>query len=233
MHLHDEGNRLHMKDDDGFCHTFSALWLREASTDSDWRDPRTGHKLGDGDRLPLDIVITRVAKDPFGVDVTFSDDHCSRFEFADLRRAAEHPFTQELEGVQEFWDASLPALPWHDFRDLQSDPQEILAALDDVSRLGFTLVRGIPPVLDGMQAFIDLIGFMRVTNNGAIEDIKAVPPEQAYDLSMTPRTLEPHTDNPYRIPQPGYVLLHCLANDAEGGRERCDRRLRGRRPDAS
>ena len=34
---------------------------------------------------------------------------------------------------------------------------------------------------------------------------------------MTPRALEPHTDNPYRIPQPGYVLLHCIENSAEGG----------------
>lgn len=29
--------------------------------------------------------------------------------------------------------------------------------------------------------------------------------------------LEPHADNPYRVPQPGFTLLHCLRNDAKGG----------------
>ncbi len=217
MHAVHEGNRLHLTDNDGFAHTYSALWLREASPDPDWRDPRTGHKLGDGDLLPLNIVIARATTDGDTLDATFSDGHHARFSLDELRRAAEHPFTGEFDGPRQLWDASLSPLPWHQLADLQDDPGQILAALNDVARLGLTLIRGIPSELNGMQDFIDLIGFIRITNNGAIQDIKAVPPEQAYDLSMTPRALEPHTDNPYRIPQPGYVLLHCLANDAEGG----------------
>jgi len=217
MHCVPDGNRLHLKDDDGFTHAYSALWLREASPNPEWRDPRTGHKLGDGDLLPLDIVITGAAADGDGVELAFSDGHRTRFAFAELRRAAEHPVTDDLDGSRKLWDASLAPLPWHQLEDLRDDPRELLAALDDIARLGFTLVRGIPAELNGMQHFIDLIGFLRITNNGAIEDIKAVPAGQAYDLSMTPRALEPHTDNPYRVPQPGYVLLHCLANDAEGG----------------
>ena len=46
-------------------------------------------------------------------------------------------------------------------------------------------------------------------------DVKAIA--NAYDLTMTPRHLEPHSDNPYRDPVPGYILLHCLENDADGG----------------
>lgn len=211
-------NRLHLHDDDGFHHGFTALWLREASDDPAWRDPRTGHKLGDGDLLPIDLRITAATEEDGGLAVEFSDGHHARFGYPDLRGAAEDPLLHDLAGTKHLWNVStLDGLPWHELDRLQADPAELLAVLDDVSRLGFALVRGIPSDLDGMQALIDQIGFMRVTNNGAIEDIKALPPEQAYDLSMTPRALEPHTDNPYRIPQPGYVLLHCLANDAEGG----------------
>jgi gamma-butyrobetaine dioxygenase len=217
MHVTHKGNRLHLKDDDGFAHTYSALWLREASASPDWRDPKTGHKLGDGNLLPPGIVITGTVEDSESVDLTFSDEHHARFSLAALRQAAEHPHTTELDGERQPWDAALSPLPWHQLADLQDDPHEILSALTDLARLGFTLIRGIPAEPGGMRQFTDLIGFIRITNNGAIEDIRAVPPEHAYDLSMTPRALEPHTDNPYRIPQPGYVLLHCLANDADGG----------------
>lgn len=217
LHVHD-GRRLNLTDHDGFRHTYTALWLREASTEPDWRDPKSGHKLGDGDQLPLDLVITASVAADSGLTLTFSDGHRSHYLYTTLRQAAEDPLFRDLAGTRLLWNvATLPRLPWHDLVALQQDPAEILATLHDLAGLGFALIRGIPDELDGMQAFVDLIGFMRITNNGAIEDIKAVLPELAYDLSMTPRALEPHTDNPYRIPQPGYVLLHCLSNDAEGG----------------
>ena len=34
---------------------------------------------------------------------------------------------------------------------------------------------------------------------------------------MTTRTLENHTDNPYRFPTQGYIFLHCLKNAEIGG----------------
>ncbi len=217
MDVRHQGNRLHLRDTDGFAHTYSAIWLREATNDPAFRDPKTGHKIADGDRIPLDIRITSASLNNGSLDVAFDDGHATAYALADLRLAGEQPLTHELDGDKQLWDASLAPLPWHGLADLKSKPAALLSALNDVARLGFALVRGVPLELNGMQQFLDLIGMMRVTNNGAIQDIKAVPPERAYDLSMTPRALEPHTDNPYRIPQPGYVLLHCLANDAEGG----------------
>ena len=217
MDVRHQGNRLQLKEADGFSHTYNAIWLREATSHPEFRDPKTGHKLADGDLIPLDIRITAANVKNGGLDVAFSDGHATTYPLNDLRRAAEKPLSDDLEGSKKLCDASLDPLPWHNLDDLKSCPQALLAALNDVGRLGFALVRGVPTRLDGVREFIDLIGPMRVTNNGTIQDVKAVPPEKAYDLSMTPRALEPHTDNPYRIPQPGYVLLHCLANDAEGG----------------
>lgn len=66
-----------------------------------------------------------------------------------------------------------------------------------------------------MQPLIDRIGPLRRTNWGGIADVKSVA--NAYDLTMTQRGLEPHTDNPYRDPIPGYIWLHCLSNAAAGG----------------
>ena len=217
MEITYEGNRLTLSDGADFKHTFSALWLRESSFSPEFRDEKTGHKLGDGDSLPLDIAFESVTMHDESLSLAFSDGHHCTYSTSWLVDAATNPFFQELTGDRELFDANLNPLPWYDLSDLQADSRTVRDTLDDLARLGFALIRNVPTELNGLQAFIDLIGYMRVTNNGAIEDIKAVPPEKAYDLSMTPRALEPHTDNPYRIPQPGYVLLHCIENTAEGG----------------
>ncbi len=217
MHIHFSGNRLEMSDGDSFKHIYSALWLRESSNSEDFRDPKTGHKIGNGDLLPLDITITKADVEDDNLLLNFSDGHQSEFALEWLQERVIAPFSQELIGKKTLWGSNLDPLPWYSLQELKNDQSAVLAALNDVARSGFILVRDMPLELNGMQEFIDLIGYMRVTNNGAIEDIKAVPPAQAYDLSMTPRALEPHTDNPYRIPQPGYVLLHCIENEADGG----------------
>lgn len=211
------GTRLRLTDTDGFSHEFNSFWLRESSTNPEHRDVRTGHKLKDADQLPLDVAIVSAREDGDTLTLEFSDGHRADYSLGTLRRFAEQPYTQELLGAKQLWNASLSPLPRYPLKDMQSDPSVLLRALDDIAKLGFILVEGIPAELDGMAHFIELLGYMRITNNGGIEDIKAVPTGKVYDLSMTPRALEPHVDNPYRVPQPGYVLLHCLANDAEGG----------------
>lgn len=211
------GTRLRLQGSDGFSHEFHAFWLRESSTDPNYRDPKTGHKLLDAEDIPLDVRVTEVLERGDDLELAFSDGHRSRYSLQKLRAAAQRQRTQELDGEKILWNASLSPLPWHEESELERDPRELLSLLKNIATLGFALVRGIPAERDGMARFIDLIGYMRLTNNGGIEDIKALPSAQVYDLSMTPRAMEPHCDNPYRIPQPGYTLLHCIRNDAIGG----------------
>jgi gamma-butyrobetaine dioxygenase len=206
---------LRVANQDGVTHEFHALWLRETTTDAMFRDPKTGHKLQDAAALPLDLAILEVIEIGSELELRFSDGHRARYSFDALRRAVEQPFPPDLIGEPVLWNARLARLPWHDLGALQADPGCIAALLDDVARLGFSLVRGIPPVDQGSRQFLDLIGYTRITNNGDIEDIEALG-HNAYDLSMTSRALEPHVDNPYRDPQPGYTTLHCLRNDAAG-----------------
>jgi gamma-butyrobetaine dioxygenase len=217
MDIQHTASRLRLSDSDGFAHEFHAFWLRESSNDPQHRDTRTGHKLKDADQIPLDVAIVALERNADTVDVQFSDGHRAQYSLAALRRFAQEPFTQELLGEKQLWNASLQPLPRYSLPELQTDSRRLLGLLDDIARLGFALVENVPTELDGMARFIELLGYMRITNNGGIEDIKAVPDNRVYDLSMTPRALEPHVDNPYRVPQPGYVLLHCLTNDAEGG----------------
>ncbi len=230
-------SRLRVVWPDGFAHDFHAFWLRESTKDPGFRDPRTGHKLQDADAIPLDIRIVDSVASEGGLQLAFSDGHRAGYSPDALRLAAERPFTQELVGEKRPFDASLAELPWHELDALRADPRNLLALLDDLAALGFALVRGVPAEDQGSRRFLDLIGYTRITNNGDIEDIKALPDGKVYDLSMTPRALEPHVDNPYRVPQPGYTTLHCIRNDAQGGESALidglyvARKIRRERPD--
>ena len=210
-------NRLFLSDFDGLEYTFSALWLREMSNDPKFRDPQTGHKISDGDQIPLDIEITNLSITDRNIEITFSDNHQSSYSIDELRQEVNEPVTSEMIGAKTLWNSALDPLPWHNIQEIKENPANLLAALNDIARLGFALIRDVPTEPDGMREFTDLIGPIRTTNNGIIEDIKALPSEEVYDLSMTERALEPHTDNPFRWPQPGFVLLHCMANTTDGG----------------
>lgn len=215
MTLKVEGRRLQLIGPEGTPRDFHALWLRENSRSEDFRDPITGHKLQDAAALPLDLHIVEASERTGEVDLRFSDGHRASYSTAALQEARDHLFPQELVGEKTLWSASLDPLPWHELASLRADPQNLLAFLADIACFGFGLVRGVPIAPDGMKQVTDLIGYLRWTNSGGIADVKSMA--EAYDLSMTPRGLEPHVDNPYRLPQPGYTLLHCLENDAEGG----------------
>ncbi len=229
------GTRLCFSNQDGFTHDFHALWLRENSTEPDFRDPTTGHKLQDAASLPLDLAIEEASERAGRIEVHFSDGHRCSYSSRFLQDAGRTLFPQELVGERKLWDADLSPLPWHNLQDLKAGPQGILALLSDIASHGLALIRGVPSEQDGMRQVTDLVGYIRWTNSGGICDVKSEA--RAYDLSMTPRALEPHVDNPYRLPQPGYTLLHCLQNDADGGESilvdgfEVAERIRADRPD--
>ncbi len=217
MAVQNSGNTLRVSFADGSAHVFHAFWLRESSTDPGFRDPNTGHKIKDAEDIPLDVKVSKVTELRDTLELEFSDGHRATYALTKLQAAVQTPGTRELVGERQLWNAALAPLPWYEQKSLEHDPQALLEVLNSIATLGFALVRNLPAEHDGMARFIDLIGYMRITNNGGIEDIRALPDGKVYDLSMTPRALEPHCDNPYRVPQPGYTLLHCIRNDAVGG----------------
>ena len=75
MNVAFRGNRLNLSNETGFDHTFSALWLRESSFSPTFRDAKTGHKLGNGDALPLDIQIEAADLAEEVLSLQFSDGH--------------------------------------------------------------------------------------------------------------------------------------------------------------
>ncbi|ATJ82543.1 TauD/TfdA family dioxygenase [Halomonas beimenensis] len=210
--LSPDGQRLTLDLDDQ-THEFAALWLRERAPDAETLDPRTGQRLVEAAELPLDLALAHAELDGDALALRFSDGHATRFPLA-LLRAERKPLATVAPG-RTLWEGDLADPPRASFDEAVKGDDALLALLDDLHRYGFVLVSGVPTDEDGMQGLIDRIGPLRRTNWGGIADVKSVA--DAYDLTMTQRGLEPHTDNPYRDPIPGYIWLHCLTNAADGG----------------
>ena len=184
------------------------LWLRERLPDPVVLDPRTGQRLEESAEFALDLKVTAAAADG---TVAFSDGFATRLPAAWLAEAiADRP-----PAPRRLWDGTLTDRPGGDLAAMERDPAALSAFLQALGVYGFAIGRGVPVDPDGGLEFARLIGPIRMTNWGGVADVKAIP--NAYDLTMTPRHLEPHSDNPYREPIPGYILLHCLTNDADGG----------------
>ncbi|MDZ7749901.1 MAG: TauD/TfdA family dioxygenase [Halofilum sp. (in: g-proteobacteria)] len=207
------GGRLVLALDDGNSHTLHPLWLRERCPCPECRDPKTGQRLLDAWSLPLDTAVAHVDEADGAVRVTFADGHVAPFARAELE-AALRPGADERDDIVT-WDAGLDPIPEADWARAADDDAALYELLEQLRRHAFVVVRNVPADMDGVGAVVERIGPMRRTNWGGIADVKAIP--DAYDLTMTTRALEPHTDNPYREPVPGYIFLHCLVNDAEGG----------------
>ena len=200
---------------DGLTFTFHSIWLRERSFEASNKDPATGHRLQEVAFLPLSLTVEGTELLPGEqVGLRFSDGHSCAFALDDLRGCIERPLPDDLVGTKQLWDANLDPLPWHDYRALSGEAA-LLTLLNDLAHLGLVLVRGLPRQHDALRPLTDLIGPIRQTNWGGIADVRSIA--NGYDLSMTDRALEPHVDNPYRLPGPGYIFLHCLENSAEGG----------------
>lgn len=216
MMLRNTGTMLRIDWPDGFTHAFHPVWLRELSFEPSAKDPAIGHRLYEAAFLPLDLTIRRAAlTDRDGVALEFSDGHRCAFDLGDLRAAAEHPLPDDLVGAPILWDTRSWQPAWRDYESIAAAPEGLLAFFDDLAKFGVALVRGLSVEANGLQALTDLIGPIRETNWGGIADVRSIA--NGYDLSMTERALEPHVDNPYRLPQPGYIFLHCLVNAAAGG----------------
>jgi len=187
------------------------IWLRERLPDAAVLDPQTGQRLEEAAETPTDLRVTAAAHDG---TIAFSDGFATRLPAGWLAGAIA---VQPHQAQHVHWDGTLDAarFPCADLADLRARPAALGALLAGLDAYGFAIVRGVPIEPDGGLAFADLIGPIRMTNWGGMADVKAIP--NAYDLTMTPRHLEPHSDNPYRDPVPGYILLHCLQNDADGG----------------
>jgi gamma-butyrobetaine dioxygenase len=191
------------------------LWLRERSQEPDQLDSYNQQRLYNNAELPLALAVTAAEELPGGrLAIAFSDGHRAGFDAAWLAEEAAMAPGHDGLPVRRAWLGDLKALPKVAWTDCGGTAGQ-RAACEAFLALGFVVLTGVPngdgTVLEVGRRF----GYVRDTNFGPVFDVRTEP--KAIDLAYTGLALAPHVDNPYRTPQPGIQILHCLVNDTSGG----------------
>jgi gamma-butyrobetaine dioxygenase len=204
--------------------SFPAVWLRDNCSCPDCVAPGTTQKLRDITDLPNGIAVTLTEHAGDSVAVTFAPDQ-HRAIFSRSWLAARAPGgdggdDERTEGHKQLWlpadlDPGTGRLPQASWPGYLGQPAERIRALEAVMRLGFVLLRGVPPEPGMVLEVAGSFGFVRETNYGRLFDVRVEPAPG--NLAFTSRAIRPHTDNPYRDPVPTVQLLHCLRAAGEGG----------------
>lgn len=218
----DGGRTVQLVWSDGSRARFHAIWLRDNAPDAQTRDPGNGQRLITIGSVPPDTRISTCAvQDGQRLTMTFAPvAHSATFDATWLHShiydRAEARIPGWLSDAVRTWDCTAHAtLPRADFQHALHDRAVLREWLEGVARLGFGMMTGGPRESGALLQVVDLFGYVRETNYGRWFEVRTeVNPS---NLAYTGAGLQPHTDNPYRDPQPTLQILYCLENSAEGG----------------
>lgn len=195
---------------------FHPLWLRENSQQVGNVDKSTKLRITQAAFLPLDLSVDKVSLDEAGnLHLAFSDDHTCHYSHTELYACFANPRPSEVGTTRQYWDSCLKTFQHYQYEEICNNDNTLYELLNTVSETGFAAIRRIPLELNAIESFTKRVGPIRETNWGTVTDVRNIP--EPYDLTMTACSLSPHVDNPYRLPGPGYIFMHCLRNDADGG----------------
>jgi len=202
---------------DGRRADFPFIWLRDNCLCAECRHPANGQRYLDTLDLPEDIAPRRAAVEAGKLAVGWSDGHGSAYGAEWLWNHAPTPEARAARrATVTLWSAGIANdLPRGDWEEILRSPAAERRYLARYREFGFGLIDKVP-TRDGMVVEVgNRFGHVRATNYGAFFDVRSVPDPN--NLAYTAMALGVHTDNPYRDPEPGVQLLHCLESDAPGG----------------
>jgi gamma-butyrobetaine dioxygenase len=183
---------------------YSALWLRDNAPAH--RDPRTGQRLISLVDLPREPRLHSAQPWPPGhITLSWEDGETAVFPRQWLREY-DRSLRLSARPTRLPWMGQ-PAtnFAWSAYSDWVTDPSIREDWLYYVGRDGLAFLSDVPIEDAAVLQVAAHIGFVRETNEGRIFDDRIVS------------ALPVHTDNPYRDPVPGFLLLHCLSNAGRGG----------------
>jgi gamma-butyrobetaine dioxygenase len=195
-----------------------AVWLRDNCACPECRDPHSLQKLFKVTDLPEHVSIATIEPTDEGFLISFlPDGHRSEFSIAWLTSSTPSVDTGRSEDAKSLWRVGdfEPTTQHAEWSTYVESPVERLGVLRGITRFGFALLHGTPVAEGTVLNVAASFGFIRETNYGELFDVRIEA--NPNNLAFTGAAISPHTDNPYRDPVPTMQLLHCIANDVEGG----------------
>ena len=191
--------------------SFHALWLRERLSDKKNLDQNNLQRLYEPSLLDENIFINEYSLNENTLKIIFSDGEVGNFLIKDLLNEINR---YDVIPDQKPWQKNL-ILPYHNYESFKNSSNLTIDMLNDFHSLGFVVITNLSTKEGAVIEFAESLGPIRATNFGKHFDVISKPSPN--DLAYTSLGLSAHADNPYRKPIPGIQLLHCIANEAEGG----------------
>ena len=204
---------------DNFKSKFHFLWLRDNC-------PTAIHPTANMRVFNILTVSKKIYPKKFKINqrklnINWSENkHQSIFELKWLR---DHCYTEinykKYKTPYIFWDGSLKKK----FNKIKLDHNKIIKEdkylkkwLDLLHSYGFAIIKNSPTRKKSGFKILNRISHHRETFFGTPFEVINIP--KPNNTAYTAQALRNHTDLPYFEYAPGYQFLHCLINDAKGGR---------------
>ena len=220
-----EGDFVHLRwpDDTKLaCHRF---WLRENAMGQGGIDLATREGILDPAELTDDIEVRSAVIDDTGdLLVEWANDgQRSVYHAGWLRHVADnnHRPSSWLPDAISWTTDSIGEVPRVDGSQALDNDEVILTLLNHLLVYGACVLQNSPTHRGYLLELAERIGPVRDSNFGMLWDVKAdvelAGDAKTNSTANTGLRLGPHSDLPTREIPPGFQLLHCLINEADGG----------------
>ncbi len=207
----DNNNCLLIQIDNDSKFSLHTQWLRERLSESDYIDSNNKQRLYEPSLLNENLKIIKYSLEGNNLNISFSDGANGTLLLQNLLSEINKT---DIIPLKTPWKNNFTNLPIYDHEKL-SNQKNLMQMLENFQQLGFVIISNISKEEGTVINFAESLGPVRTTNFGKHFDVVSKP--NPNDLAYTSLGLTAHTDNPYRKPIPGIQILHCIANEAEGG----------------
>jgi trimethyllysine dioxygenase len=196
--------------------TLPLMWLRDNCPAS--QHPDTKQRLVDTFSIADDIGARAIAVEDQGrvLKVEWAEGgQVSRFNAGFLSALRFNPDVLPVAVWSWNRDEIAGRIPAVAYSGFMSDEATLKEFLEQVGRVGFSFVEGVPGTPEATRAVAARIAYTRQTIFGGYWDFTANLEHK--DTAYTSMAIGPHTDGTYSLDAPGYQMFHCLAAECTGG----------------
>ena len=196
--------------------TLPLMWLRDNCPAS--QHPDTRQRLVDTFAIAANIGARAIAVEDQGRVLTIEwaeGGHVSHFDVGFLSALRFNPDVLPVRLWTWNRDEIAERVSSVAYTAFMNDEAGVKEFLEQVARVGFSFVAGVPGTPEATQAVAARIAYTRQTIFGGYWDFTANLEHK--DTAYTSMAIGPHTDGTYSLDAPGYQMFHCLAADCTGG----------------
>lgn len=196
---------------------FPTIWLRDNCPSG--LHPETHERMLDLLAIDETPRLSSATLEPNTAVLKYEDGHMSRMPISLLNAHRPGQQAHDASSVPaKLWRADLGAqnIPRHASAPIAVDDLALNSWMKDTATYGLAIVDQLQDRVGAGVDIAERIGFLRATNFGTTFEVVNKPDPN--NLAYTSVALPLHTDLPNQEVPPGYQFLHCLANEATGGR---------------